>query len=179
MRIGITGTPGTGKTAVAAELCARGIPVVDLAQLAEDADAIVGMDEDRGSKIVDEVALADAFETAAAVLEADVEVVACESHYAHDMPVDLVVVLRCEPRALAARLAARGWAEAKVRENAEAEAMGIIAAEALHGKPEATEIDTTTLPVAKAAALALARARGARRPPPDPAKWDVGMLPWV
>ncbi len=44
-------------------------------------------------------------------------------HYAHLLTADLAVVLRCHPKVLADRLRARGWADAKVRENVEAEAI--------------------------------------------------------
>lgn len=179
MRLGLTGTPGTGKTAVAEELRRRGVPVVDLAQLADDCGAIEGVDEVRQSRIVDEVILADAWETAAAVLEGLVPLVACEGHYAHDVPVDLVVVLRCEPRALVARLAARGWPEAKVRENVEAEAMGIVAYEAMHGTAPACDVDTTNAPIATVAEAILAAAAGGARARVDPGRWDVADLPWL
>ena len=48
MIIAITGTPGTGKTAVASILEKKGFTVVDLKKVAFDNKFIIGFDKKRG-----------------------------------------------------------------------------------------------------------------------------------
>jgi len=83
----------------------------------------------------------------------DGEDIIVEGHYAHEMPVDIVIVLRCHPDELRKRLEKRGYGERKIRENMEAEAMGLITAEALsyYGKDKVFEVDTTNKEVESSA----------------------------
>lgn len=137
MHIAVTGTPGTGKTSVAAALSEEiGLPVVAVN------DLIAGMDTEtdaeRGAAVVDPEHLRDAF------AEADVPADAIlEGHLAHHLPVDVAVVLRCRPDELEQRLDRKGWAEAKVQENVEAEALDIILGEAVDEQERVIEVDTT------------------------------------
>ncbi len=64
-------------------------------------------------------------------------------HLSHTLPVDLVIVLRCHPEILRLRPEERGWRPSKVRENVEAEAIGVITCEAIQ-KPTTYEFDTST-----------------------------------
>ncbi len=64
-------------------------------------------------------------------------------HFSHLLPVDLSIVLRCHPDILEKRLEAKGWRSAKVRENVEAEALGVITQEASE-RGSAFEVDTTS-----------------------------------
>jgi adenylate kinase len=59
--------------------------------------------------------------------------------------VELAILLRCAPEVLEARLAARGYSEAKIRENVAAEVLGVVAAEAIKafGVDKVSEHDTT------------------------------------
>jgi len=68
-----------------------------------------------------------------------------ESHLAHHLDADLVVVLRCHPEELSGRLRDRGEPEGKADENAESEALDVILSEAVdrHGRERVREIDTT------------------------------------
>ncbi len=131
---GITGTPGTGKSAVAEVLAARDHRVVHLGGTV--APYVIGEDPDRDTGIVDHEAWAAAFVPVDGIVE---------GHLAHFLPCDRVVVLRCRPDVLIARLRARGYPEAKCRENAEAEALDVILVETLERHPEETvrELDTT------------------------------------
>ena len=54
-------------------------------------------------------------------------------------------MLRASPATLRKRLKDRGWREAKVRENVEAEALDIILAEAIDAHKKVYEIDTTNM----------------------------------
>ena len=135
MMTGVTGTPGTGKSAAADVLAARGHRVVHLGGTV--APYVIGQDQDRDTGIVDQEAWAAAFEKVDGVVE---------GHLAHFLPCDRVVVLRCRPDVLIARLRSRGYTEAKCRENAEAEAVDVILVETLERHPMETvrELDTTT-----------------------------------
>lgn len=139
MRIAITGTPGTGKTEAAAALARKlGYSLVDLNEFAEKHNLVVGKDEERDSLIVDEKRLADKSEN----IE-DNSII--EGHLAHFCRADLVIVLRTSPRELRQRLDSKGWPSAKIKENLEAERMGVCLGEALdrHGRSKVIEVDTT------------------------------------
>lgn len=136
MLVALTGTPGTGKHRVADVLARRGYTVVDLNREAENRKLIAGVDPVRGAKEVDVEALDRE-------LQVRVKLAFLVAHYAHRMTVNLAVVLRCHPRVLRERLAARGWSEAKVRENVEAEAIDVITQEAVARVPSVFEVDTT------------------------------------
>ena len=103
MRVAVTGTPGTGKT-TAVEAADTGLEVVHLNDLVREADLATGEDPDRGSLVADLDAIADRL--------AGREDVIIESHLAHHLEADRVVVLRCHPESLHDRLLDRGEARA-------------------------------------------------------------------
>ncbi|MFA5614406.1 MAG: adenylate kinase family protein, partial [Methanoculleus sp.] len=115
MMIGITGTPGTGKTSVAAELARRGYRVAHLTDTVRP--YIIEEDRDRRVPVVDVDRWAAEFEPIDGIVE---------GHLAHYLPCDRVVVLRCRPYALRQRLSTRNYSPAKVRENVEAEALDVL-----------------------------------------------------
>jgi len=126
--VAITGTPGTGKSTAAKLLDGRGYYVVYLDQLAEERKLITGVDQARGAREVDVERLDQG-------IQVPVKLGFLVSHYAHLMSVDIAIVLRCHPRILAKRLRFRGWSDAKVRENVEAEAIDVITQEAVGRLP--------------------------------------------
>ena len=138
MRVAVTGTPGTGKT-TATDRLETDLEVVHLNAVIEAEGLTAGTDEGRGSWIADLDAVAD-------WLDGRDDVVV-ESHLAHLLDADRVVVLRCRPEVLASRLVERGESPEKAAENAEAEALDLILAEAVEGHGEANvyEVDTTDL----------------------------------
>jgi adenylate kinase len=168
MRLALTGTPGTGKTTVAGYLDTD-LPVIDVNRRIEAADLTAGVDADRGSWIADLAAVRDRF--------ADLDDVVLESHLAHRLPADRVVVLRCAPAALDARLRERGEPAAKAAENAEAEALDLLLAEAVaeHGEGNVYEIDTTDREPAAVARTVEAVIRGER----EPAAGTVSFLDYL
>lgn len=137
MRVALTGTPGTGKTTIAQHLDDDLLEVVDIGELIDRDDLIDAYDADRDTAVVDLDALIKTV--------ADMDDVLFESHYAHRIPVDRAVVLRCHPTELERRLRGRGVDERSARENAEAEALDVILAEAVDalGANAVVEVDTT------------------------------------
>lgn len=136
MRVALTGTPGTGKTTVA-DRTSTDLTIVPLTAVVRDAGLVTGRDADRDTLVADIDALREHF--------AGQDDVLFESHLAHHLPVDRVIVLRCHPEVLERRLGARDWPVDKITENAEAEALDVILAEAVetHTRDRIYEIDTT------------------------------------
>lgn len=137
MRIVVTGTPGTGKT-TATNLIETDLEVIHLNDaIREEEGLYTEIDEDRDSLIADLDAVREWL--------GDRDDVLVDSHLAHHLTADKVVVLRCHPEQLEQRLTDRGEAPAKARENAESEALDVILAEAVneHGLDNVYEIDTT------------------------------------
>jgi len=135
MMIGITGTPGCGKTTVAELLRKLGHPVLDLKTTV--APFVLEHDEASGSDVVDVDAWADAFPYTEGFVEGT---------FAHYLPCDKIVILRCRPDVLRERLAPRGYSEEKIRENADAEALDVILIETADSfaSEQIYEIDTTS-----------------------------------
>ncbi len=140
MRIAVTGTPGVGKTTLS-RLAAQhyGWERADVRELAQAHSLVVAYDEADEADVVDVEALA-------AVLAAErasdhVEVL--DGHLSHLLPVDVVWVVRCDPRVLEGRLRERGYSEAKVRENLEAEAVDLVLQEAQGAGVPVVQRDST------------------------------------
>jgi adenylate kinase len=146
--IALTGTPGTGKTSLAGHLATQGWRELDLTELARRGGAVVGRDEERDTDEVDVDLLRKAVEDELSRASED-ERVLLVGHMAHLMPCDAVVVLRCSPSVLEGRLVDRGYRPEKVRENMEAEAVGVLLVEAmeLEDPVPVYEIDTTAEPL--------------------------------
>src|SRR2546426_5174670 len=165
MLVALTGTPGTGKSSVAGELERRGYFVLPLDRFAEEHKLVSGFDAARGTREIDVEALDRE-------IRVPTKLGFLVAHYAHRLSVNLAIVLRCHPRVLADRLRARGWAEAKVRENVEAEAIDAITQEAVARLPFVYEIDTTsTTPEAVAGGVP-------QVPPGKVAGGGAGDLDW-
>lgn len=157
MRVAVTGTPGVGKTTATGHL-SIGLEVLHLNDVIEDAGLYDGRDAERGSNIADLDALGAWLDDRQGVL--------FESHLAHHFPADRVVVLRCHPEELSRRLRQRGESQATVRENAEAEALDVILAEAVdrYGADRVYEIDGTDRSPSEIAAAIEAVVAGRREP---------------
>jgi broad-specificity NMP kinase len=135
--VALTGTPGVGKSAVAAALAARwrSVEVADLA-LRTGAGR-----RTRGGVLVDLPRLRAALREAPALL-APVDIIV--GHLAHLLPVREAIVLRCQPLALGRRLArARRGNRTDRGENVVSEALDLVLAEALRARRPVFEIDTT------------------------------------
>ncbi|NLX46570.1 MAG: AAA family ATPase [Euryarchaeota archaeon] len=139
MLIALTGTPGTGKSSVALRLQARGWNVLEVNDLAKKHGLLRSKDPARDSYDL------DLDELQAALGEEGFGEGVLVGHLSHLLDVDMVIVLRCHPDVLAKRLEGRKWARVKVRENALAESLDIILAEAADTGVPVFEIDTTDM----------------------------------
>lgn len=172
MLIAVTGTPGSGKSSVCAALERRGYAVVDVDEVARRENLVVGRDDVRGSDEVDVEALRER-------LRVPAKIAFLKGHYSHLLGVNLAVVLRCRPSVLRRRLEARGWPEAKVRENVEAEAIDVVLQEATERLDDVYEVDTTDLAPDAAAAQVLEILRGRTRGhEPGTVDWTEEVLSW-
>jgi adenylate kinase len=164
-RVAVTGTPGTGKTTATTLL---DDPVIHLNDLIREAGLWTERDADRDSLVADLDAVREAVGDWSGV---------AESHLAHHLDADRVVVLRCRPDVLEARLRDRGASEAKAAENAESEALDVILSEAVdrHGADRVFEIDTTDRTPAAVAADIEAVIAGNR----EPSAGDVDFLEYL
>lgn len=171
----LTGTPGTGKSTLSAELRARGYDVVDGKAFIRENGLLGEYDEGRDTYEVDLDALNDALEP----LRASDDVHILDSHLSHFMDSSGIVLLRCSPRVLASRLEARGYPPAKVRENVQAEILDEILCEAAETDIPIGEIDCTATGVQEAADIAEKIISGhAGDYPPGSTDWSSEMDGW-
>lgn len=144
----ITGTPCTGKTTIASRLNGRVIKINDLAR---SHGFIMGVDEEKGYDIIDIEKLS--LHVCQLIKDCD-EVLIFEGHVTHLLDgADKVIVLRANPDILKKRLEGRGYSPSKIRENLEAEALGVCSAEAIEKHDEVYELDVSDLTVDEAAEL--------------------------
>ncbi|MHC1570638.1 MAG: adenylate kinase family protein [Methermicoccaceae archaeon] len=155
MILGISGTPGVGKTTASHILERMGERVLDINALVLSQGFSLGLD-DEGCAVADIPALREHLST----LGADGMLVV-EGHLAH-LVADVCIVVRCSPWIIEQRLRRRGYPEHKVRENAQAEALDVILVEAVEGCKRVYEIDATHLTPAQLASR-LASIIGAER----------------
>ena len=157
MRVAVTGTPGTGKT-TAVEMMETSLAVRHINELIKEEGLSTGRDEQRDTLVADVDALEDRL--------ADRDDVLFESHLAHLLDADRVVVLRCRPDIVEQRLVERGESEASAAENAESEALDLILSAAVqrHGEESVYEIETTDQTPAETAAAIEAVVAGEREP---------------
>lgn len=156
MRLALTGTPGTGKTAVGRALAGGGVHVVEVSQAARRLGAVTGYDRRRRTSEVDVGRLGRELGRELEGTTGDLVLAGHLAHHlAHDLDVDAAVVLRCPPSVLARRLRRRKWPDAKVRENACAEALGVIVTEAVEalGARAVFELSTSGVQPRRSAAL--------------------------
>lgn len=171
MLIGLTGTPGTGKTSISKILSdRRGWKVIHLNEMIREEHLYSEVDEKRDAVVADmdlvrahlDKILAECGEGEEGEKGREGEdniskksgtggetggttgsrVIILESHMAHYIA-DLVIVLRAYPPELKKRLATRGYSEAKLDENAEAEALDVILVEAFEWCEKVFEVNTT------------------------------------
>ncbi len=157
MRVVLTGTPGTGKT-TAAEHVDTSLSVIHLNDVIEEEGFVLERDADRGTMVADLDGVGRWL--------GDQDDILIESHVAHKLPADRVIVLRCHPVELEARLQDRGEPASTIEENVESEILDIILAEAVaeHGENAVYEIETTEQSPAEVAGEIDAVIEGRREP---------------
>ena len=111
--IGVIGTPGCGKTTLCSEL---GLPVISMRDYAEENNCLGEIGKDGAAEIDVEKLSATWINPAKLTL--------LDGHLAHYIPVDALIVVRCDPNVLRVRLIDRGYSEEKIRANVEVEMLG-------------------------------------------------------
>jgi len=163
--VALTGTPGTGKSAVARALPASFV-TVEVADLARRHGAARG----RGrAVVVDMPKLARALRRPGALDGTDLVV----GHLAHLLPVAGAIVLRCRPVELVGRLRrARRGSPGDRQANFVCEATDVVLLEALAADRTVVEIDTTGSSVRQVARRVARQLRSGLTP-------AVGAVDWL
>ena len=128
----LTGTPGTGKTSLSKLLNKNVISLSDYYEEASEGK------NDSGEWIVNIEKLNLLFK--------DIDCEIFEGNFAHKLTkIQKIIVLRCDPVILEKRLESRNYSTYKIRENLEAEAIGIIYSESIEyvNKENIIQIDNS------------------------------------
>ncbi|MDI6640132.1 MAG: adenylate kinase family protein [Methanocellales archaeon] len=166
MKIGITGTPGTGKSSVC-KILKKYYPVIELEQLIKEKKLYTRKDRQRDTFVADIDALVSYVSHYVTHPTAILG-----GHLAHYLPLDLVIVLRASPSELRRRLSKEGFDEAKIKENVEAEALDVILVEALERNDNVHEIDTSERDVAEVANCIMEIINGSDEYKPGSIDWS-------
>lgn len=148
--IAISGTPGTGKTAIGTLLAQHlQTEVIELGQVVKEKHFHYGEDVERRTLIADIESLQDYLSKRIQQTEKPLVVI---GHFADLVPKEslkVLVVLRCHPVTLAQRLSDRQWSSKKIVENIQAELLGECTSQSLahHEFNQIFEIDTTNFTI--------------------------------
>jgi len=144
----ITGTPGVGKSILASKLSKKlDCQQVDISTLVKTKELYTRVDKKRRTLVADERRLTSA--VSKIIHENKNRCLVISTHflggYLPTRQVKYCFVLRLHPEKLRERLALRRWSPSKIRENVEAELIGVCQFEAvaLLGRKRVHEIDTT------------------------------------
>ena len=142
----ITGTPCVGKTSIASRLNGSVFKINDLAI---SNNLLLGVDENKGYKIIDIEKLS---EHILSLIKNHGEVLIFEGHVSHLCEgASKVIVLRAHPDILKKRLYNRNYSKEKIRENLEAEALGVCTAAAYEKYGDKVhELDVSNLSIDEA-----------------------------
>ena len=144
----MTGTPGTGKSSAAKILKKKGFAVIVLNSEIKRHKLYSSYDRKRKTYVVDFGKIEKFLKKELKQEKYQNKIALIESHLSHLLSpkiVNAVIVLRCEPAVLEKRLKRKGWNAEKIRENTEAEIIGIIEYEARRKHRKVFVIDTTNL----------------------------------
>lgn len=152
--IALTGTPGTGKSSAAKILKKKEFAVIELNSEIKRHRLYSGYDRKRKTHVADFGKIEKFLKKELKQKEYESKTIIIDSHLSHLLPsriVDAVVVLRCEPAVLEKRLKKKDWNAEKIRENAEAEIIGLIEYEARKRHRKVFVIDATKVSPEQAA----------------------------
>jgi adenylate kinase len=145
--VAITGTPGVGKS-TASKILAERHKVIDIHSYAKEHGLFEDFDKNAGSYDVDVDKLSDSLQSQRAVNG----FVFMDGHLSHFVDCDSIIVLRCDPAVISQRLKERGYDDAKVLENVQAEMLDVILCESMDsGVGDVHEIDCTDMTPAEVA----------------------------
>ena len=144
----ITGTPGTGKTALAKQLAKKlNFFYLDVNRLISEKKISEGYDSKRKSKIIDVKKLNKSIiKKLNELKKQNIEGVIIDSHLSHYLPkkyVSRCIVAKCDIKILNLRLKKRKYSKSKIKENLEAEIFGICHEEAKEMKHKILLIDSS------------------------------------
>jgi adenylate kinase len=143
----VTGTPGTGKTAVSKRLAREiGASYIPLTRHVSSHRLYRGVDNRRASKVIDmkrtraDLKRLSSTESRPVVIDSHIPDVIASKRI-----VKRVIVLRCHPKILKSRLRAKRWRQSKIQENLLAEILDSCLVEAVdyYGRKPVYEIDTS------------------------------------
>ena len=170
----ISGTPCTGKTTISEKLSEKlNWELVKINDLAISNNLVLGIDEDKGYKIIDVDALNDLL--LKIISEHDNLIV--EGHLSHLCSgADKLIALRCRPEILKERLALRNYSSSKINENLEAEAMGVCSAESLDiYDNNVYELDVSDLAIGEAVSILMDVINGQK----DLSFGEIDFMDWL
>lgn len=140
----ITGTPGTGKTAIAKKLSLLlRINYIDVNNLITSKKLYSGYDKTRNTKIVP---IQPLIRKLSEIILTSENSLIIDSHLSHFLPaslVDLCIVTKCSLKELKKRLEAKKYSQKKVRENLDAEIFDVCLSEANEQGHKILIIDTS------------------------------------
>lgn len=146
----ISGTPTVGKTTISEKLASKiGAKLIKINDFVFENDLTLGKDPDKGYEVIDIEKLDSALQNE---LSEHDGIAIVEGHVSHLCSgADKIIILRANPDILKERLEARKYSNNKIRENLEAEAMGVCSLEAydLHGE-KVNEVDVSNLKIDEA-----------------------------
>ena len=143
----VTGTPGTGKTALSKKLSKKlAFRYLDVGSIIKKYNFSEGYDEKRKTHIVDTKKLNRELVREIMNCKKTEKGVIIDSHLSHYLPkkyVDLCIVTKCNLRVLEKRLRKKKYFKAKIRENMDVEIFDICLNEAKDNKHKIFIVDTT------------------------------------
>jgi len=172
----VTGTPGVGKSSISKMLASiLGARLVSIGELVKREGLYTGWDKERETLIADTDRLS---ERISEIIDAERRTIIIEGHYAiHVVPpekVDLIFVLRRDPRDLKKTLEDRGYSRRKIIENLAAEILDVCLFDAVDvcGVEKLCEIDTTSKSPEEVVDEMISIIKGERKP-------EVGIVDWL
>ncbi|MFC1487757.1 adenylate kinase family protein [Thermoproteota archaeon] len=143
----VTGTPGVGKTTVSLNLATKlNAHYIDITDLVKTKKLVTSVDKKRKTLIADTKKVSDHLQETLSNIE---DTIILEGHYVIDVvtkeDVDIVFVLRRDPRELKTVLDKRGYTEKKIWENLAAEILDVCLCDALSvcNEDKVCEIDVS------------------------------------